>query len=83
MGTNDVVDKCSGWYTAGKIAGYGAVATLSGLGLAARLAEVGITAEEGIGLSARSAENAALRNTLGRLYKPNPRYGGGTAGGPP
>ena len=48
MGTNDVVDKCSGWYTAGKIAGYGAVATLSGLGLAARSADVGITAAEGV-----------------------------------
>lgn len=36
--------------------------------------------KEGIGLGARTADNEALRNTLGRLYKPDPRYGGGTAG---
>jgi hypothetical protein len=39
-----------------------------------------LAAEEGLGLSARTAENEALRNTLGRLYKPNQTYAGGTAG---
>jgi hypothetical protein len=74
MGTNDVVDKCSGWYTAGKIAGYGAVATLSGLGIAARSAEAGIAAtEEGIGLSARTADSVAVRNISRLAGRPLPK----------
>jgi RHS repeat-associated protein len=39
-----------------------------------------LAAKEGVGLSARTADNEALRNTLARLYKPDQRYAGGTAG---
>jgi RHS repeat-associated protein len=36
--------------------------------------------DDGIGLSARTADNDALQNTLNRLYKQDPKYGGGAAG---
>jgi len=39
-----------------------------------------VAAKEGMGLSARTADNEALQNTLARLYKPDEKYGGGTAG---
>jgi RHS repeat-associated protein len=55
LGTNDVINKCSGWYTGGKVLGYGADA-VAGIGLAARAGGVTIRLlrypnARGIGLS--------------------------------
>jgi RHS repeat-associated protein len=55
MGTNDVVDKCSGWYTGGSVVGYAATA-VAGVGLAGRAAELSVNLRyypnaRGIGLN--------------------------------
>jgi len=80
-------DKDSGAYEGGQVASYVPWNPASAIkSVVTGVVKGGVklfgkrAAKEGVGLGARRADNEAVQNTLNRLYKPDQKYGGGTAG---